>query len=161
MPPNVGSKYMQKHIGWLWIVGFFCLIPAAYAQTPSPPAATTQFDGTYAPVSATTLNETFLAGGTRPGQCPERKAEPLTIAQGHARYSSHRLDGAARLILVGTVGSQGDLTMRREPDPDSRHAGITPGIEFFAYGRIDGNGTARVRQIGDRCNFAFNWQRQN
>jgi hypothetical protein len=79
--------------------------------------------------------------------------------QGNARYSSHRTNGAARLKLEGTVGSQGDLTMRREPEPEGRHGGIAPGIEFFAYGRIDSTGTARVRQIGSRCNFEFAWQK--
>src|SRR5260370_4550913 len=158
MPANVGSKYMEKHIGWLWTIGFVGLVGAANAQTPSPATATTQFDGTYAPVSATTLNETFMAGGTRQGQCPERTAEPLTIMQDHARYSSRRVNGTARLKLEGTVGSHGDLTMRREPEPEGGHAGITPGIEFFAYGRIDGNGTTRVRQIGSRCNFGFTRQ---
>jgi hypothetical protein len=49
---------MQKRIGWFWIIGFFGLLAAADAQTPSPPAVTTQFDGTYAFVSATKLNET-------------------------------------------------------------------------------------------------------
>jgi hypothetical protein len=73
---------MYKAVGLMWIAGFFGLLAAADAQTPSPSAATTQFDGTYAFVSATTLNETFMAGGTRPGQCPERKAASLTIVRG-------------------------------------------------------------------------------
>jgi hypothetical protein len=159
MQKDRSAKRMQKHIGCLWVVGFFGLLAAANAQTPSPPAANTQFDGTYAPVSATTLNETFMAGGTRPGQCPERKAEPLTIMQAQARYSSRRVNGTARLQREGTVESHGDLKLRREPEPEGRHGGIDPGFEFFAYGRIDGNGTARVRQIGSRCNFEFTWQK--
>src|ERR1700738_2571896 len=96
------SKYMQNHIGWLWAAGLFGLPAAAEAQTAPPSTATTQFDGTYAPVSATTSNETFMAGGTRPGQCPERTAEPLTIMQDRARYSSRRVNGTARLKLEGT-----------------------------------------------------------
>jgi hypothetical protein len=89
-------KHMGKDSKSWCIVGFFGLVGAATAQTPLTPAATTQFDGTYAFVSATTLNQTFMAGGTRPGQCPERKAGPLTIVRGQARYSSRRVNGAAR-----------------------------------------------------------------
>jgi hypothetical protein len=51
---------MRKEIIWLWTIGFFGLLAAADAQTASPPAANTQFDGTYAFVSATTVNETFM-----------------------------------------------------------------------------------------------------
>ena|SRR5215472_5316098 len=127
----------------------------------SPPTTVTQFDGTYAFVSATNVNETFMAGGTRPGQCPERKAESLTIVEGQARYSSRRVNGTARLILEGTVGPQGELAMRREPEPTGRGGGIDPGLEFYAYGRIASTGTARVRQTGSRCSFEFTWQRQN
>jgi hypothetical protein len=48
---------MQKHFVWLWVVGF--LVVATDAQTPSLPAANTQFDGTYAFVSSTRVNETY------------------------------------------------------------------------------------------------------
>jgi hypothetical protein len=147
---------MQKHVGWLWIAGLVGFVVAADAQTASPPASATQFDGTYAFVSSTNVN-----GGKWPGHCPERKAESLTIAQGQAQYSSRRVDGTARLRLEGAVGSQGELAMRRESEPEGRHGGINPGLEFFAYGRIDGNGTARVRQIGYSCNFEFSWQKEN
>jgi len=81
--------------------------------------------------------------------------------QGHAQYSSRRVNGTARLKLEGTVGSQGELALRREPESEGRHGGIEPGLEFFAYGRIDNTGTARVRQIGSRCSFEFTWQRQS
>jgi hypothetical protein len=40
--------------------GIFRLVVAADAQTPSPPAANTQFDGTYAFVSSTRVNETYM-----------------------------------------------------------------------------------------------------
>jgi len=33
------AKHMQKHFVWLWLVGFFGLVVAADAQTPSSPAA--------------------------------------------------------------------------------------------------------------------------
>jgi hypothetical protein len=49
---------MQKHVGLICLGGFFRLVAAADAQTASPPAASTQFDGTYAFVSSTKMNET-------------------------------------------------------------------------------------------------------
>jgi hypothetical protein len=52
---------MQKHFVWLWLVGFFGLVVAADAQTPSSSAANTQFDGTYAFVSSTRVNEPTLS----------------------------------------------------------------------------------------------------
>src|SRR5260370_41595816 len=107
MPPNVGGKYMQNHMGWLGRIGFCGLVGAANAQTPSPATATTQFDGTYAPVSATTLNETFMAGGTRQGQCPERTAEPPTRMPDPPRYSNRPGNGTARLKVEGTVRTHG------------------------------------------------------
>lgn len=143
---------MQKHVGWLWIAGLFGLVAVADAQTSSSPSATTQFDGKYAFVSSAKVNETFMAGGTRPSPCPDRKAGPLTIANGQARYRSG-------LPFDGMVGSQGELAMRREPEAESSHGGITPGIELFAYGRIDSTGTARVRQTSNRCNYDFIWQK--
>ena len=87
---------MRKWIGWLWIVGLFGLVAAAGAQTPSPPAATTQFDGTYAFVSATKVSETYTTGATEHIiRCGDYTAGgPLTIVNGRAYYE-------------GTVGSQG------------------------------------------------------
>jgi hypothetical protein len=67
------EAFMQKDIGWLWIVGFFGLVSAAGAQAPSSPTASTQFDGTYRFVSSVKLNETYTTsrGGERMGQCPD------------------------------------------------------------------------------------------
>jgi hypothetical protein len=48
---------MRRASTWLWAVGFFGLLAAANAQTPSLPAATTHFDGTYALVSSTKMTE--------------------------------------------------------------------------------------------------------
>jgi hypothetical protein len=80
---------MQKHFVWLWVVGFFGLVVATDAQTPSPPAANTQFDGTYAFVSSTRVNETYtVTGSNRFGQCGKmRRLGPLTIVNGQARFS--------------------------------------------------------------------------
>jgi hypothetical protein len=155
MPPNVGSKYMQKHIGWLRIVGFFGLIPAANAQTASPPAATTQFDGSYAFVSATTLNETYMTTWrTRMGRCGDiRKLGPLTIANGQARYSG--FGHVTKEGFNGTVGPQGELALRLAA-PASKSS---LGVEIITQGKIDGNGTIRARQTSRGCSYDLVWQK--
>lgn len=141
---------MKKHVGWLLIVGFFGLFGAAAAETASPLPAGTQFDGTYAFVSATKVNETYTTTRTtRLGECPDRKAGPLIIANGQARLP----------VFEGTVGPQGELVMRRHAEPVKR--GITPGIESVISGRIDGNGTIRARQTGYGCSYDLIWQRQS
>jgi hypothetical protein len=141
---------MQKHVGWLWIAGFFGLLAAADAQTPSSPAAT-QFDGTYAFVSSAKVNETYTATGTnRIGQCGDLPPRgPLTIENGHARYN----------LQEGTIGPQGELAMRLAPSPATRHAGASPGIESITSGRIDGNGTVRARRMGYYCSHDLIWQK--
>ena len=87
---------MQTHIGWLWIVGFFGLLAAANAQTALRPAANTQFDGTYAFVSSTKVNETSRDFKNRELQCPDRSAGALTILNGAARYMGLRRPGVRR-----------------------------------------------------------------
>jgi hypothetical protein len=143
---------MQKHIGCLRIVGFFGLVAAANAETPSPPAPTTQFDGTYAFVSATKVNETYFATGTnRIGQCPDRSTPSALII----------VNGQARLLKYGgTVGSQGELMMRRDPEPVGRGAGSFPGVDRTIIARTDGNGTVRARQISYLCNYDLVWQKE-
>lgn len=147
---------MHKAIRLLWAVGFFGLIAAANAQTASPPAASTQFDGTYAFVSATTLNETYMTTWrTRMGRCGDiRRMGPLTIAAGQARYS-----GFSRVTkegFEGTVGQQGELTMKLAA-PASRSS---LGVEIITRGTIDGNGTIRARQMGRSCSYDLVWQKQ-
>jgi hypothetical protein len=89
---------MQKHLGWLWGVGFFSLVATANAQTASSPPANTQYDGTYAFVSSTKVNETYMNTKTaRIGQCGNGgKVGPLSIVNG-------RIDdnGTARVRQVG------------------------------------------------------------
>ena len=75
------GKVMPKGTGWLSLVGFFGLVSAAGAQAPSPPTASTQFEGTYALVSSTGGSRS----GGRPGPCPEFRPGPLTIAQGRVQ----------------------------------------------------------------------------
>jgi hypothetical protein len=143
---------MHKPIGWLWIAGFFSLVAAANAQTPSSSAAGIKYDGTYAFVSSTKVNETYMTTGTtRIGRCgglPPRG--PLTIVNGHARYN----------LQEGTVGSQGELAMRfLAPSPFGRCGGCSPGVEIITRGRIDGNGTVRARRIGYYCSHDLVWQK--
>jgi hypothetical protein len=114
---------MYKAVGLLWIIGFFGLLAAAGGQPSSLQAATSQFDGTHAFVSQTNLNETFFAVQTEHiRRClpPPFKTEPLTITSGQARYTSPR-----GLQFEGTVGSQGELTMRVPPSPATRGAGAS------------------------------------
>ncbi len=145
---------MYKAVGLLWIAGFFGSVAAADAQTPSPPAATTQFDGTYAFVSATKVNETYTTRpGNRIGQCPDRKMPSLIIVNGQARrYSKGDL-----VTFQGTVGPQGELLMRSAPTPTK--FGSTPGIEVIVSGRIGIDGTVRARQTSYRCNYDLTWQK--
>jgi hypothetical protein len=142
---------MQRHTGWLWIVGFFTLAGTASAQPPSPPTTVTQFDGIYAPVSATKVNETFTHIGTnRIDRCGDYPTlQPLIILNGEARYPGKRLEGM--------VGSQGQLAMRFVSEPAV--GGVTPGVERVISGRIDGDGTVRARQIGYYCSYDLIWQK--
>jgi hypothetical protein len=149
---------MQKHIGCWWIVGLFGLLAAANAQTASPPAANTRFDGTYAFVSATKVNETFVNYHGRTGQCWGWMMGPLTILNGRARYSGSS-GRQSTFQFEGTIRSPGELAMRNLSEPGSRGAGAAPGFEINVSGRIGGNGTVRARQSSNRCNRDLIWQK--
>jgi hypothetical protein len=145
---------MQQSIPWLWLVGVFGFSAVALAQTPAQPPVSA-YDGTYAFVSATKVNETYAVTGTnRIVQCTDRRVGPLTIVNGQARYSYNRQCGHE---LEGTVGSQGELAMRL----------ATPGrtasswFEVITHGRIDGNGTVSARQINNRCNYDLIWRKKS
>ena len=147
---------MQRHIAWLWIVGFFGVVAAAYAQTPGTPSAVpvTKYDGRYAFVSATKVNDTYFGRATNIlRQCGDYEGGPLTIANGQALYG--RLGR-----FHGTVGPQGELVMRRDPEPIGRAAGAFPGVEISIYARIDGNGVVRARRIDENCNYDLIWQKE-
>ena len=141
---------MRRQIGLLWMVGFVGFIAAADAQAPSPTAAA-PFDGTYRFVSSAKVNKTYVTRGGQMGQCPDRRAGPLTIAMGQARYTS-----ATGRQLEGTVGSQGELAMRFVAPPGS--GGYRP-IELIVSGRIDGTGTVRARQSSNSCSYDFIWRK--
>jgi hypothetical protein len=122
---------MTKSNGWLGIGGIFSLFATAEAQTLALSTATTAFDGTYAFVSATRVNETNPNGI----HCPERRAGSLTIVNGQARLAA----------FEGTVGSQGELMMRHIPEPGGAPGTVKkPGVEGNVSGRIDTNGTTRA-----------------
>jgi hypothetical protein len=154
------SKYMQKHIGWLWAAGLFGLPAAAEAQTVPPSVTTTQFDGTYGFVSATKLTETYATRGShRVGQCGDYTGRPLTIANGQARYAGRgRLTAAG---FEGTVGPQGELAMRLAATPATRGAGASPGVEIIINGKIDSNGAVHARQMSYGCSYDLIWQKQS
>jgi hypothetical protein len=141
---------MRKRVGLLCVVGFFGLVAAADAQAPSSTAAT-PFDGTYRLVSSANVNKTYVTKAGQMGQCPSRRAGPLTIVQGQASYTS-----ATGRKLEGKVGPQGELSMRFEAPPGS--SGFRP-IEISVSGNIDGTGTVRVRQKSYSCSYDFVWQK--
>jgi hypothetical protein len=142
---------MRRQIGLLSIIGFFGFLATADAQTPSPSTAGAQFDGTYRFVSSAKVNRTYVTRAGQMGQCPDRGAGPLTIVMGQARYTS-----ATGRQLEGTVGSQGELSMRFVAPPGG--SGYRP-IELVVDGRIDGTGTVRARQLSNSCSYDFIWRK--
>src|SRR5262245_23334835 len=149
--PTEGGQLMCRQTGLLGVVGFFGLVTAADAQTPSA-AVGTQFDGAYRLVSSARVNKTYVTRGAgRVGQCPDRRAGPLTIVQGQATYIS-----ATGRQLAGTVGPQGELSMRYIAAPSG--SGYRP-IELTVSGNIDSAGTVRARQRSSSCSYDFVWQK--
>ncbi len=140
---------MRRHVGFLWIVGFFGLLAAANAQT-SPPSP---FDGTYQFVSSAKVDQTYVDRNGRTGPCPDRVAGPLTVENGQAQYTS-----ATGYRLTGPVGPQGQLVMRALAPTNSSNAGSAP-IDIIVNGTIDGAGTARVRESSHSCSYDFVWQK--
>ena len=149
--PNEEGQRMQKRIGLLGLIGFFGLVTAADAQLPSASTAGTQFDGTYRLVSSARVNKTYTTRGGQMGQCPDRNAGPLTIVQGQAKYTS-----ATRRQLEGTVGAQGELTMRYLAPPSG--SGYRP-VEINVRGSVDGAGAVHARQTSSSCSYEFVWQK--
>jgi hypothetical protein len=147
---------MQNDIRLLSIVGFFGCVAAANAQTQSPPAVNTQFDGTYAFVSATKVNETWRDYHNREYPCGDYpKGGLLTIVNGYARYTVW-----GRGYYEGTVSSRGELTIRfANTVTQGGWAGV--GQERMIFGKIGGGGTARVRRIAAACNYDLVLQKQS
>ena len=131
---------MRRRIGLLSIVGYLGLLAAADAQTPSS-TARGPFDGTYRFVSSAKVNATYVARNGRAGPCADRRAGPLHVAKGRARYTT-----TSGYKLRGTVGPQGELEMQLVAPPNSSNAGSAP-IDLAVSGTIDGSGT--TRSVGD------------
>ena len=141
---------MQKGIGWLSVVGFFGLLVAANAQTPSPAAAGSPYDGIYRLVSSANVNATYTTRKGQTGPCPGRRAGPLHIVNGQVRYTT-----ATGLRVRGTIGPQGELAMRAEAPSQWANQPI----DLSVSGTIDSNGNVRVRQLSHSCSYDFVWQK--
>jgi hypothetical protein len=142
---------IQKAVRSLWIGGFFGLVAAAHAQTLSPSAPVTKFDGTYAFVSGMTLNEISTNYNGHIVRCrTSPSAGPLAVANGQAQYTSMR-----GLQLEGTVGLRGELAMRYV-------APVLGGFgEIITLGTIDGGGTVSARQVNYRCTYDLIWRKRS
>ncbi len=140
---------MQKHVGCA-VVGFFGLIAAANAQTPQSSPAGRAYDGTYRLVSSANVNATYTSRKGQTAPCPSRRAGPLHIENGQARYTS-----ATGYRVRGAVGPQGELAMRAiGPSSWSSQP-----IDLSVNGTVDAAGTARVRQLSHSCSYDFVWQK--
>jgi hypothetical protein len=121
---------------------------AAFVALQAAAAHGQSFDGTYRLVAAAPVSATYTSKGGQTAPCPGRNAGPLTIAQGQARYTTE-----TGREVTGTVGPQGELTMRSVSPGDSRP------IELATEGRVNIGGTIRARQRGFSCSYDFTWQR--
>jgi hypothetical protein len=124
-------------------VGIFALLVVGNAQAASAP-----YDGTYRFVSAAKVNETYTSYHGQTGMCPDRKPGPLHIQGTRVRYTA-----ASGNKFRGTVGPQGELTLRSEMVGGSRP------FHMDATGNIDGGGVAHIRQRSASCSYGFTWQR--
>ena len=140
---------MQRNVWWAWI-GLFGSVAVANAQTAPPAAVGSSYDGTYRLVSSANENATYTSRKGQTGPCPSRRAGPLHIENGRARYNS-----ATGYRVRGTVGPQGELTMRAT-GPSSW---ANQPIDLTVNGTVDGTGTARVRQLSHSCSYDFVWQK--
>ena len=139
---------MKIHIGLLSAVSILSLIAAAHAQTASPAPVAPGLDGTYRVVSSTPASKMYTAYNGQMGICPNRRPGPLHIVHGQVHYMT-----ATGSRLGGTVGPQGELTMRSEMVGGARPA------HMQASGTIDANGTVHVHQQGSSCSYEFVWQK--
>src|SRR5215468_1247585 len=141
---------MRKQIGWLWIVGFCGVLATANAQPPPPAAARSPYDGTYRLVSSANVNATYTTRKGQTGPCPYRRAGPLHIVNGQARYTS-----ATGYRVKGTVGPQGELAMQAiAPSSWGTHP-----IDLSVSGNVDSAGMVRLRQLSYSCSYDFVWQK--
>jgi hypothetical protein len=140
---------MQKHVAWGSAVGFLGLLATANAQAPAPSAGT-PFDGTYRLVSSANVNATYTSRKGQTGPCPARRAGPLHIENGQARYTT-----ATGIRVRGTVGPQGELALQAMAPSNWANQPI----DLSVSGTVDGSGAARVRQLSHSCSYDFVWQK--
>ena len=108
-------------------------------QSLSFPIPSTQFDGTYAVVSSTKVNETHVNRATgQIDQCPERRGGTLTVINGQAHLPN----------FEGTVGSHGELAMIR-----------VFRVEGTVSGAIYRDGTVKARRTVGDCSYDTIWQK--
>jgi hypothetical protein len=131
---------MRAKIGVMAIAGFFGLFMPAEAQT--------RFDGTYQLSYSSRVNDTFISRNGVMGSCQERRPGPLTVANGMVRYTTE-----TGRNLAGRVRPNGDFEFGFVA-PDGSGSLRVGGI-------IGGNGTVRVRQLGNSCSYDFVWQKQS
>jgi hypothetical protein len=142
---------MRKRTSLLAIGGFFGLLAAASAQTvPPAPGTANAFDGKYRVVSSTPASKMYTQYNGQMGICPNRNPGPLHIVGGRVHYMA-----ASGYRFGGTVGPQGELTLRSEMVGSSRPA------RMQASGTIDANGTVHVHQKGSSCSYDFVWQKSS
>jgi hypothetical protein len=122
-------------------------------KLPAPSTGGGPYDGTYRFVSSSKANATYVTRNGRSGPCPDRRAGPLHVAKGKARYTT-----ANGYKLRGTVGPQGEVELHVFAPPNTSNAGSAP-IDIAATGTIDGSGTVRARQSGHSCSYDFVWQK--
>ena len=139
---------MKIHFGLLSAVSILGLIAAAHAQTASPAPVAPGFDGTYRVVSSTPTSKMYTAYNGQMGICPNRRPSQLHILHGQAHYTT-----ATGYRLGGTVGPQGELTMRSEMVGGARPARLQ------APGTIDANGTVDIHQRGSSCSYDLVWKK--
>jgi hypothetical protein len=129
---------MRTQIGMLSVAGFLGLLAAAEAAPP--------FDGTYQPYSSTKVTETFVTNKGAMGTCPDRQPGPLTIENGRARYTTE-----TGRNVTGVVKPNGSFDFGF-----TERNGSSP---IHVVGTVDGSGTVRARQMGNRCSYDFAWQK--
>lgn len=143
---------MQKHTGWLWLLGLFGLIATADAQTSQRTTIDTKYDGAYKLVSATSVNETWVSPDTAYSfRCGQQTGGPLIILNGQARFSNPARD------FRGIVEPHGEFMIRGVAEPSSR--GMENGPLRYIIGRIDSSGTVRARMMNGACYYDLIWQK--
>lgn len=143
---------MKKVVGCSFTLGPFACLAAVQAQTPT---SITKYDGTYAWVSASNINESFKDFNNREHPCLYvSDVGPLIVASGQAQYYFPNFDQS---LNEGTVGSEGELTMRLVATPAHNKDWSLP--EISTTGRIDGKGIVHARRMSGHCEHDLTWQK--